>query len=204
MKKLVAVFLAGSALSLASAASAADLSAVAPAGVYDWSGFYAGLQAGGGWTTVRSGAVANLNGIMLGAHAGYNFQHGSFVYGLEADLNYNFNRTQTAANIWAGTPWDASVRARLGYALDRTLFYVTGGVAFTNLGVDRTPPAAPPRSDVSFTGWTAGAGVEHAFTGNMTARIEYRYTDFGQVTPAGFLPVNMTKNQLLVGVSYKF
>lgn len=202
MKKLLAALIAGSALSLAPAASAADFSAGVPAAVYDWSGFYVGLQTGGGWTNARDFSAIpvtsyNLNGFMLGAHAGYNFQHGDWVFGLEADVNYNWNRMQAIPGFFLETPWDASVRARLGYAVDRTLLYATGGVAFTNLVIDR--PMVPTRINLGYTGWTAGIGVEHAFTRNLTARIEYRYTDFGRTNPVG-----MTKNQVLLGVSYKF
>lgn len=210
MRKLVVALLAGSALSFASAASAADAFMDQAAASYDWSGFYVGLQAGGGWANMRDNSAVppvsyNLNGFMLGAHAGYNFQHGNVVFGLEADVNYNWNRAVLGGpGFFGSTPWDASVRGRLGYAIDRTLIYATGGIAFTNLGVDRA--IAPVRVDLGYTGWTAGIGVEHAFTKNLTARIEYRYTDFGSATlPAPFVgTVGLTKSQALVGISYKF
>ena len=207
MKKLLAVLLAAGGMSFASAASAADyIASDAPySGVYDWSGFYVGLQAGAGWSRIRDVGTAttfNANGFQLGAHTGYNFQSGSFVFGVEGDVNYNWNRIQTAPGFFAQTRWDWSVRGRLGYAIDRTLIYATGGVAFANMRIDR--PVAPTRIDLGFTGWTLGAGVEHAFTNNWTTRVEYRYSDFGRRTPAGFTPVELHKHQLTVGVSYKF
>jgi len=204
MKNLVAGLLAGSVMAFASGASAADFYADGPSGVYDWSGFYLGLQAGGGWTRMNdTGSIYGLNGFMLGAHAGYNFQSGNFVFGVEGDLNYNWNRVVLGGpTVWGTTRWDGSVRGRLGYAIDRTLLYATGGVAFTNLHVDNPPFSI----NMGYTGWTLGAGVEHAFTKNLTARLEYRYTGFGrQVPPAPFVgTVDLNKSQLLVGVSYKF
>jgi len=207
MKKLIVGLLAGSAIAFASAAGAADFNYEGPSGVYDWNGFYVGLQTGAGWSRMRdNGAAATygINGFMLGAHAGYNFQSSNFVFGVEGDVNYNWNRTQLVPGYFGATRWDASVRARAGYAIDRTLLYVTGGIAFTNLHVDR--PVAPTSVDMGYTGWTLGAGVEHAFTKNLTARLEYRYTNFGrQTVPAPLVgTVDLHKNQVLVGVSYKF
>ena len=73
--------------------------------------------------------------------------------------------------------WLATVRGRAGYAFDRILIYGTGGGAFGNVqaGVRR----AGPFSSSTQTGWTAGAGVEFAFTPNLTAKVEYLYVDLG-------------------------
>jgi outer membrane immunogenic protein len=185
-------------------AYAADLvyqgSTYAP--VYDWSGVYVGIHTGAGWSRIATVNGANdLNGWLLGAHAGVNAQSGDLVYGLEGDLGYRWNRTNLAAPGWrAWTTWEGSLRGRLGFALDRTLLYGTGGVAFTSLHFDG--PLGP--ANRSYTGWTIGAGVEHAFTDNWSARLEYRYTDFGSRTYPNGVAVRLSDHAMRVGVSYKF
>ena len=79
--------------------------------------------------------------------------------------------------------WLATVRGRAGYAFDRFLVYGTGGAAFGDL---QAAFGALPFSNSTQTGWTAGAGVEFAFTPNLTAKVEYLYVDLGsQSCPAG-------------------
>ena len=108
------------------------------------------------------------------------------------------------------------MRARLGYAIDRTLIYITGGLAYG--GLNTNPLTGNTTSN---TGWTLGGGVEYAFTNNWTAKIEGLYVDTGEgrqtrtytnVTGA-VLPVgNYTATTngsggggvVRVGVNYKF
>ena len=223
-------------LLLASALSALMLTpvlaadAVAPiASVYDWSGFYVGLQAGYGWSRVDQpyGDVgepfifpqddADGDGWLGGVHVGYNKQYGSWVLGLEGDFE--------ASNIDGddGAPlevdhlngfefkWLGSVRGRVGYALDRTLLYGTGGYAFMRgsaYAVGGDEPVEESHS-ATFHGWTIGAGAEYAFTDNLTARLEYRYTDFG-AKRISFpfhvydVEVDPSFHAVRLGVSYKF
>lgn len=183
--------------------------AYAPAAaVYDWSGAYIGIQGGYAWTqlTPPAGfATQDFDGGSVGAYAGFNFQHDNFVFGLEGDANYNWNeRTYGVAPLTAtaGTDWDGSVRGRLGYAIDRTMVYGTGGIAFTRAFIE---PAGLDRETETFTGWTVGAGVEHAFTDNLAARVEYRYTDFGR-RDFGIAGADSDLHQhtVRVGLGYKF
>jgi outer membrane immunogenic protein len=79
--------------------------------------------------------------------------------------------------------WQGSVRGRLGWAIDRTLFYATGGLAFAELQYTYVSANTVFESfKDTRTGWTIGAGVEHAYTPNWTIRAEYRFTDYGSVT----------------------
>jgi outer membrane immunogenic protein len=153
----------------AGSAAAADLPrrGVAPAPylaapVFTWTGFYVGLNAGAGWnnnrgiaTTVDTlvnpiygiGDNSNDAGFTGGVQAGYNMQFGSFVAGVEADINYidrnggNNNGAFPAAPATAGTDflvsrggnsnnWFGTLRGRLGFAFDRFLVFGTGGLAF--------------------------------------------------------------------------
>ena len=157
---------------------------------FSWSGLYMGVQLGyaGGNTEAISGPSGGFNqtydyrseGWLGGAHVGYNIQRGNLVYGLEADLEKSGQQGSGVGSL--GFPhstdiaWQGSLRGRLGLAFDRTLVYGTAGWAFGDVQIDK---GFASYSDVR-NGWTAGAGVEHMLTQSLSARIEYRYTDFGR------------------------
>ena len=97
--------------------------------------------------------------------------------------------------------WEGSVRGRVGVAFDRFLAYGTGGIAFTGLEV--VAPAVT--TSETRAGWTLGAGLEYAFTDNVTFRGEYRYSDFGSDNYAGVAaPIGVTNHALRFGLNYKF
>lgn len=216
--------LGASVLALQSAA-AADLPArvytKAPAlasPVYDWSGFYVGAHVGYAWGDEHDnlsqvmGALAddyNVRGVIGGGHAGYNWQFGQTVFGLEADIDASGVRGSRAFDNFSNTRvyemrgdlsmqnnWQSSIRARLGFTQNDWLFYVTGGAAFADvnstLNVARVNVTACEgicvfnnvRSSDShvLTGWTAGGGIERAFAPHWTGRVDVRYTDFGAQT----------------------
>lgn len=193
------------ALSVALPAAAADLyeapsvpSAQPLSQAYDWSGFYLGGQGGYSWGQTKVlGSDQNADSGAAGLHAGYNFQSGNIVYGIENDFNYNFEKKGDAE-----LEWDASGRARVGYAWDRTLFFATAGVAAGGGKVDL--PAAGKKDGI-LIGWTAGGGVEHAVTDNILVRGEYRHSDFGNKDFGSAIgDVGATQDKVLFGTSYKF
>jgi outer membrane immunogenic protein len=207
------------------AAAAADLPTKKappppPPATVSWAGFYLGVQVGGGWMTDQLSETtsivppltghASLNGagVIGGAHAGYNWQAGSFVYGIEGDFEgTSLGRNSrciiedagagntapgscfpSTLNYSYGTslPWQSSARARLGYAFDDVLLYATGGVAFADIAThySQSGVTALGIGSQSFNqarvGFTVGAGVEYAFTANWSARVEYRFSDFSK------------------------
>lgn len=190
-------------VSLASSAMAADPAA----GVYDWTGFYLGAH-GGYVSTAASiaGFSERFNGALAGAHAGYNFiQSGPWVFGAEGDVSYTWNSKDLfgLGLIDAGTDWQWSLRARVGYAMDRTMFFGTAGMAGTNAFI--AIPLIPIKIEDRMMGWTVGAGIEHAFTQNWLVRGEYRYSNYGEFKPLGFATgINLTEHTLRAGISYKF
>ncbi len=186
---------------LATAAYAADmplrqtLSPVVYPAAFTWTGFYMGLNAGIGWADVGNVAVTGPTGssavlsggggdgtFVGGGQVGFNWQAGAIVYGLEADIQYVDAGGRVAWGSytwWAGRGEDdggylGTVRARLGYAMDRTLLYITGGLAYG--GLNRNPLTG---NNTSNTGWTAGGGVEYAMTDNWTLKVEGLYVDTG-------------------------
>jgi outer membrane immunogenic protein len=105
--------------------------------------------------------------------------------------------------------WEGAIRARLGYAVDRFLPYVAGGVAFGRLSgeVFDDLGASLGSSDETNTGWTLGVGLEYAFTDNIIGRAEYRYTDFGDFdfdAGAADVSADLTTNDVRLGIAYKF
>lgn len=211
-------------------ALAADLPArVAPVftavPAFTWSGFYVGVNAGAGFNgrereyiahnfpeevTILEQRNQDDVGFTGGVQAGFNWQAGALVFGLEADINY-IDRQQDSASISAGLGrpfavphdddggnWFGTVRPRVGLAFDRLLVFATGGVAFTDNGGRESIEffnSGPPRvlnclnactfvgsDDHSNVGWVVGAGVEYAITNAMSLKAEYLHLDFGSET----------------------
>src|SRR5215211_1928236 len=180
MKKILLASVA--LLGFAGAASAADLPVraappapiIAAVPVFTWTGFYVGVNAGYGWNTnddfifndVRYD-LGDDGGFVGGAQAGYNYQIGSFVVGLEGDIQYaDFGGDDVVLSDGSvadfnNSDWFGTVRARAGVAFDRALIYATGGFAFAD----------------DATGWTVGGGLEYAFTNNLSAKIEGLYVN---------------------------
>jgi outer membrane immunogenic protein len=163
-------------------------------GPYDWSGFYAGLNAGyaNGQADMAiedfGGAKADHSGFLGGAQAGYNWQSGALVLGIEGDIQAaTIGGTTTTLNIGPVFAQPRStldsfgtVRGRIGYTFDRVLAYGTGGFAvghtnFENAQVVLGPPFVSfvgSDSQIS-TGWTAGGGVEYALLDRWSVKAEY-------------------------------
>ncbi|MGY0572577.1 outer membrane protein [Bradyrhizobium sp. RDM12] len=78
----------------------------------------------------------------------------------------------------AHSKWGSSISARLGYAADRALLYVTGGAAFASIETSILFTGISVGWDGTRVGWTAGAGVDYAFTGNWFTGLEYRYSQY--------------------------
>lgn len=210
-----------------------------PVPIFSWTGFYIGAQAGYEWGSTRDDqffsratpaifspiASYNPNGVIGGAHIGYNYQVSQFVFGVEGDVDgANYRGGVTSPDALAPAilvtettriEFQGSVRGRVGWAFDRVLFYGTGGVAFGSIRStfgDTLGPAVAT-STVGRVGWTAGAGIEYAIDNNWSVRAEYRYTDFGHLnygvdaaTGAAGISVSkrVTTNIATAGFSYKF
>jgi outer membrane immunogenic protein len=186
---------------------------------YNWTGFYAGVHAGyasgsSDWefaAAPASNVSVSPKGYLFGLTLGYNWQLGSFVYGLEADYSFgDVNGETTCLGVLTCETKHSSLatfRGRIGYAFDRFLPYLTAGGAYGN--IKASIPQVPLESSDSKFGWAAGAGIEYAFLGNWTAKLEYLYVDLGSFETNFFTPVttntvSLSENIIRVGLNYKF
>jgi outer membrane immunogenic protein len=209
MRILAALLLAGASLFTAGPqAQAADLPAkarplpVAAAPVWSWTGLYIGAHVGGAWGTIESEfsdfpfpiASGAINGFLGGGQIGYNFQSGFVVFGIEADASWSNLKGTTPCIIGIFSckrevDFLGTVTGRLGFTADRALIYVKGGGAWAHVEHNASLLGiAISSEDKTIWGWTVGAGVEYAITGNWSAKLEYNYMDFGNQTLGFALP----------------
>ncbi|MBX9990591.1 outer membrane protein [Phreatobacter oligotrophus] len=180
---------------------------VAPA--FSWTGFYVGAHAGYGFGNSRFVALGvfptSVNGPLLGGQVGFNYQINQIVLGVEADLAFAAitGRPGNFPAISHRTNMLGSLRARGGFAVDRALLYVTGGLGFQGAATAQTPG---PAEKYTRMGWTLGAGVEYALTQNWTAKLEYSYYNFGTRTlgPIYGGTVRSDIHTVKIGVNYLF
>jgi len=142
-----------------------------PLNAYSWAGPYLGANLGYAWGSVDNNQT-KPSGFSGGAQAGYNWQTGPWVFGVEGDIEAT-GATDTFAPWKFSNPWFGTLRGRAGYALSNILFYGTGGLAFGDL---RGETFGLSESHTN-AGWTAGVGAEFGFAQNWSAKVEYLYVD---------------------------
>jgi outer membrane immunogenic protein len=250
-KKIVLTGVALAAL-LGGSAMAADLStapmykAPPPVAVWSWTGFYIGINGGYGFgsndftqSLTQPGIVASSfdkhtvapKGGLFGGQAGYNWQVGNVVLGVEGDAQWadqhgtscgfictNQQGATAGITVSQKLEWFATARGRLGWANDGYLLYVTGGGAWGGIDENQTLflPAGTLAGSSSTTksGWTVGGGIEARLWGNWTGKLEYLHMDLGNMTSvfvpdpvAGITIVTTSRihNDLIrAGLNYKF
>jgi outer membrane immunogenic protein len=217
--------------SVATSAFAADLpthKGPPPAPAYyappfTWTGFYVGVNGGGAFTDVRGNqfigggsAFGSPSGGMVGGQIGYNYQINQLVLGVEGSLDWtdlSQNRTfGDGSTDRLKVDSFATALARVGYAYDRTLFYVAGGYAGGDVHAgafnDATLGATFPGNSSWQSGYAVGGGVEYAITNNISVKGEYLFSQLGSKTYYGGTPdvvkAGLDINILRAGVNYKF
>jgi outer membrane immunogenic protein len=205
----------------------------APAPIYTWTGWYVGGNVGYGLgrasadvnyfapgdgvpaptvcppagfaLCINGSDTVDMNGVIGGVQAGYNWQNGNYLLGVEADFQGSGQRGTrdfavgflsssgpgtAAISITERMPWMGTVRGRVGYVANQWLLYATGGLAYGRIeGVDSSAGATGTGgpnpvwsfsgSGVTKIGWTVGGGAELALGGNWTAKFEYLFVDLG-------------------------
>lgn len=215
------------------AVQAADLPMVtkAPAKVVaqTWTGIYIGAYGGYAWANTGLGNATALlddgshvaDGGIAGGTLGANYQTGIWVFGVEADGGWadikgsNLSPSRVATSMESKIDTLSTITGRIGVApWQNTLFYVKGGGAYATRTVNLVSTATgllTQTGDSDRWGWVVGAGVEHMFAPNWSAKIEYNYIDFGDKTLAVSGPAGATLERLRqeiqvvkVGINYRF
>jgi outer membrane autotransporter protein len=205
---------------------------------YNWTGFFVGGSVGvlNGQVDmnylappVAAGFTANprFAGALGGIQAGYDYQTGKWVFGVEANINATNAHGARPCQVFIVVncedqkDWIGTATARAGYAFwNRALVYGRAGVAFTNTTIRSVcngngviPIGCPATDSQSRAGWTVGLGSEFALTQNWTVRGETNYYDLGtntynlqQIPPAPALVVDVREKGFIstVGLNYRF
>lgn len=169
-----------------------------------WGGAYAGASFGYGFLNDRGAPTgpADGNDWIFGGHAGYNFQWGNFVAGVEAnidkaDIMFTDGSAVKSDVLYAG-------RLRFGYGTDAFLVYATIGAEH----------GTTKRGNLAFFGVTEdpkdttlqlGGGVEFAVNRNISLGVDYtwaKYKNFdAEVLP---FPLDVTTQKVSTRLSYNF
>lgn len=197
MRRFIGAIVGTAALSIASAALAADMPVKAPlaarvaAPAYNWTGLYVGGVAGYGWGKgIHCGPFAvgclpetDPKGWNGGVTLGYNYQWANWVFGVEGDWSWaDMRASSSGVSGLFLCPNDSCVtkiksfetaRARVGWAFDRFLPYVTAGAAWTQLEASLEGSSAS--GSTTKTSFVVGGGLEYAFWQNVSAKVEYLY-----------------------------
>lgn len=217
MKKAISCIVAFLGLTTAPAFAADFPSGPVPAvqSFYNWTGFYVGGNGGYGWSSGTSNSVitggllngatstgsGNMSGGIAGGQIGFNWQSGSFVFGVEGDYQWSGQKkTKTfgcgigcTISETSGIDSFGTARARVGAAFDRVLVYATGGAAWTSASDALNASAGGITANLlsasgNKVGWTIGAGLEAALIDNWSAKIEYLYISTSNIGGTGAIP----------------
>ncbi|ARQ02755.1 outer membrane protein [Pseudorhodoplanes sinuspersici] len=207
--------------SIATSAWASDLPTKAPVwyspdvvAPYNWSGFYLGANLGGRWangtlTIPGNSLYGGTTAFIAGGQAGYNFQAGHLLFGIEGDFDGAiFNRPPLPVPTLGSVSqrWMASMAGRVGYVKDRWLVYgkVGGGWAHHDISVN--VPGLGWSESSTKSGLLLGGGIEYGFKPHWTVKLEYNHLSLPSWTSATFPAVSLDRDiqTIKAGINYKF
>ena len=171
-----------------------------PLNSFSWAGPYIGGNLGYEWGSVSNNPT-KPSGFAGGVQAGYNWQTGPWVFGVEGDIQ-GTAADDTFAPWKFSNPWFGTLRGRAGYAISNVLFYGTGGLAFGEL----TGQTFGLSESHTTAGWTLGLGAEVGLAPHWSAKVEYLYVD---LSSSQFVTVTNASNgyrfgTFRAGVNYHF
>ncbi len=198
---------------LALTANAADIyrgglkdgPAPAYAPVETWTGLYVGVNGGYGWASGDNSDFSPSGGF-AGGQVGYNWQGvlglgRPWVLGIEADLQGS-GISDSYDGVEVSLNYFGTVRGRVGYAIDRTLLYVTGGLAYGEVEAKAGPFSA---SDTQ-TGYVIGGGIEYKLNPAWSLKGEYQFISLDANDTVGSLQGDNSDRSevhtLRVGLNY--
>ncbi|PTE07686.1 outer membrane protein [Mesorhizobium helmanticense] len=177
-------------LALCAPAVAADMTAPVETPEWTWQGPYAGVFGAGTLEhykihepNIGDSVTHNVGSAAVGGFAGYNFQSGNVVYGVEGELGYRFKKSTFddipgPGTLDVSTGLFGSLKGRVGMDMGRYLPFVTAGVTAAKLKTFY--PGGPAERDATVVGGIVGAGVDVALTHNVFLRGEYDFSFFGK------------------------
>ena len=217
------IFLAGIAAAglLSGSALASDLPTKAPvykapivAPPYNWSGFYVGANFGGGWSNGSLNIPGNnlyggLSEFIGGVQAGYNFQAGHFLFGVEGEFDgagFSHPVLPTPTLGFVDQHWIGTVAGRIGLVNDRWLVFAKLGGGWVNSNATLNLPGTVWNGSSTSSGWLAGAGIEYGFKSHWTVKLEYDYLGLSNWNSPTVPSVALNRDLQMVkaGINYKF
>ncbi|WP_077963161.1 outer membrane protein [Ensifer adhaerens] len=169
---------------------------------FSWSGAYVGAHGGLGFTGSPN-PFADRNGVALGVQAGYNMQAGPGIVGAEIEGSYLGDTEHKVNGGKLKEKWRGAIKAKAGLTFDQTLVYGTAGYAMTSY-----KKAGGVQKDVGFKGgYLLGAGVEQAFAGGLSAKLEYNYITTPDVrthTSSGSSEKDINSHVIKAGINMRF
>jgi outer membrane immunogenic protein len=221
-----------STLALVGFAAAADLPVTPPpVPVFTWTGVYLGGQIGYAWAkdngnlsnqgrlgpvivpSAFASSASSSQGVLGGAHIGYDWQVNQWVLGLRGEVDGTSLRktVQPVSYVTSTTNLfiQGAILGRVGYAFDHVLVYAIGGGTYGAIHNSYKVLGQPDSFPTARSGWTVGGGIEYAVNNNWSVRAEYRFSDFGSFTDNPIVYFvseshHWTENQVKAGFSYKF
>ena len=199
----------------------------------NWSGPFVGVDVGYTWTTDKKNnnsrdgnhyySKNEDNGGLIGVNTGYNFMvNENWLLGITGEYA-TYDAQDSYNNLQNGVPNNVttvssieqkvSLLAKLGYLInDKTLLFVTGGYSTAEISRDydqESPNRSEKHKDWQ-NGWTIGLGGDYFFYKNLSANLEYRYTDFGTDNVIVAMwndapqPQEVRQDEVTFGITYHF
>lgn len=190
---------------------------------YVWSGIYGGVSLGARWAGFdqnhseawldHQSIMQRPKGLVAGGFAGYNWQIDRAVLGLEAsalfgsasDEDYN---ALFDTDIRSKASALYSINARVGFAVDRALPYLTAGYSYGRVSTDyvvgRSYRGTEFNDHLNRSGWNIGAGIDWAMTQHLIGRVEYRYHSLGKLNEGQLWDIKYDQHITSIGLAYKF
>ena len=214
-KYVLAALVAGTVASPALAQEASPFTGFRVEGLVGYDTLKSGEDEDDGVDTGDNDGDETIDGAVFGVGAGYDFDLGGVVAGVEGEFSESTGEASNDESIdgfsaQVETGRDLYVGARLGFrASPRTLVYAKGGYTNTSIEADFDDGTDRFEFDTNVDGWRLGAGVEQLFGPNMYGKIEYRYSNYNNLDLAGDdgdfeTDIDLDRHQVIAGLGWRF